>query len=91
MPTQTNTATLQAINDYLETPQSRAGFIGRFTYDYDGRYLLEVMGRYDGSWKFPPTKRWGFFPSVSAGWRTFFRHKNAPLPFRFLSSQYKHY
>ena len=38
-------------------------------YDYDGRYLLEVMGRYDGSWKFPPTKRWGFFPSVSAGWR----------------------
>ena len=69
LTTQTNTATLQAINDYLETPQSRAGFIGRFTYDYDGRYLLEVMGRYDGSWKFPPTKRWGFFPSVSAGWR----------------------
>lgn len=69
LTTQTNTATLQAINDYLETPQSRAGFIGRFTYDYDGRYLLELLGRYDGSWKFPPTKRWGFFPSVSAGWR----------------------
>ena len=69
LTTQTNTSTLQAINDYLETPQSRAGFIGRFTYDYDNRYLLEVMGRYDGSWKFPPTKRWGFFPSVSAGWR----------------------
>ena len=32
LTTQTNTATLQAINDYLETPQSRAGFIGRFTY-----------------------------------------------------------
>ena len=69
LTTQTNTATLQAINDYLETPQSRAGFIGRFTYDYDGRYLLELLGRYDGSWQFPPTKRWGFFPSVSAGWR----------------------
>ena len=33
------------------------------------RYLIELSGRYDGSSKFPPGHRWGFFPSVSAGWR----------------------
>ena len=69
MSPQVNTSVLETLNDYLDSPQARAGFIGRFTYDYDGRYLLELMGRYDGSWKFPPERRWGFFPSVSAGWR----------------------
>jgi TonB-linked SusC/RagA family outer membrane protein len=49
--------------------EARAGYVGRITYDYDGRYLLEVAGRRDASWKFSPEKRWGFFPSVSAGWR----------------------
>src|SRR5690606_26557211 len=38
-------------------------------YDYNGKYLLELLGRYDGSWKFPPNDRWGFFPAASAGWR----------------------
>ncbi|MFV0505392.1 MAG: SusC/RagA family TonB-linked outer membrane protein [Bacteroidales bacterium] len=46
----------------------RSGFF-RFNYDYKGRYLLEVNGRYDGSSKFPKGTRFGFFPSVSAGWR----------------------
>ena len=36
--------------------------------DYDGRYLLEVNGRYDGSSRFASDHRWGFFPSVSLGW-----------------------
>lgn len=44
------------------------GFFGRINYDYDGRYLLEVNGRYDGSSRFAKDNRWGFFPSVSAGW-----------------------
>ena len=34
-----------------------------------GKYLLEVNGRYDGSSKYMSGDRWGFFPSVSAGWR----------------------
>src|SRR5690606_17394503 len=38
-------------------------------YAYDNRYLLEASLRYDGSSKFRKTKRWGLFPSVSAGWR----------------------
>ncbi len=44
------------------------GFFGRINYDYDGRYLLEVNGRYDGSSRFASDHRWGFFPSVSLGW-----------------------
>ena len=49
--------------------EARVGYIGRFNYSFSDKYFLEVAGRYDGSWKFAPDKRWGFFPSVSAGWR----------------------
>lgn len=46
----------------------RSGY-GRFNYDFDSKYLLEVSGRYDGSSRFPAgSNRWGFFPSASAGW-----------------------
>lgn len=41
----------------------------RINYAYDDRYLLEVNGRYDGTSRFKKGHRWGFFPSVSAGWR----------------------
>lgn len=44
------------------------GFFGRINYDYDGRYLLELNGRYDGSSRFASNNRWGFFPSASLGW-----------------------
>lgn len=53
------------------------GFFGRVNYDYLGRYLLELSGRYDGSSRFAKESRWGFFPSASLGWRvseeSFFR------------------
>ncbi len=45
------------------------GFFARVNYDWKGRYLLELSGRYDGSSRFPKGHRWGFFPSASAGWR----------------------
>lgn len=45
------------------------GFFGRVNYSYKDRYLVEVNGRYDGTSKFPKKKRYGFFPSFSAGWR----------------------
>jgi TonB-linked SusC/RagA family outer membrane protein len=45
------------------------GYFYRFNYAYKGKYLLETSGRYDGSSKFPEDSRWGFFPSVSLGWR----------------------
>ncbi len=45
------------------------GYFGRINYDYMGKYLVEVNGRYDGSSRFAKGNRWGFFPSVSLGWR----------------------
>lgn len=45
------------------------GYFARVNYDFKGRYLLELSGRYDGSSRFAPGHRWGFFPSASAGWR----------------------
>ncbi|MGN0195002.1 MAG: SusC/RagA family TonB-linked outer membrane protein [Candidatus Cryptobacteroides sp.] len=45
------------------------GVFGRLAYNYEGRYLIEFNARYDGSSKFPKVNRFGFFPSVSAGWR----------------------
>lgn len=45
------------------------GAFFRLNYDFKQRYLLEVNGRYDGSSKYMSGNRWGFFPSVSAGWR----------------------
>ena len=41
-----------------------AGWFGRINYDYNGIWLLELNGRYDGSSKFPNGDRWAFFPSV---------------------------
>lgn len=45
----------------------RSGFF-RFNYDYKGKYILEVSGRYDGSSKFPKDSRFAFFPSFSVAW-----------------------
>ena len=60
------------------------GYFGRINYDYDGKYLLELDGRYDGSSRFPSSQRFGFFPSVSAGWRiskeAFFSNLTAIIP-----------
>lgn len=44
------------------------GVFYRASYSYKSKYLLELNGRYDGSSKFPADQRYGFFPSVSAGW-----------------------
>src|SRR5690625_7442516 len=56
-----------------ESEQARIGYVGRINYSFDEKYLLELSGRYDASWQFPPDNRWGFFPSVSeigrASWR----------------------
>ena len=45
------------------------GAFGRLTYSFDDKYLLTANMRYDGSSKFPKNNRFGFFPSVSVGWR----------------------
>ena len=58
---------------------TQSGF-GRLTYNYNEKYLLESNFRADGSSRFEPTKQWGYFPSLSAGWvvskEKFFANKN---------------
>lgn len=51
------------------TEWGTAGWFGRINYDYNGIWLLELNGRYDGSSKFPSGDRWAFFPSGSVGYR----------------------
>ena len=62
---------LEARDDNQGTRSSSrtAGYIGRLNYNYMGKYLVELMGRYDGNYQFQRGHRWGLFPSYSLGWR----------------------
>ncbi|WP_222852164.1 TonB-dependent receptor [Olivibacter sp. SDN3] len=51
------------------TENSLNSLFGRASYSYLDRYYAEFNFRYDGSSKFSKTNRWGFFPSLSAGYR----------------------
>lgn len=55
-------------SDRIEPSSLQSGF-GRLFYDYDGRFLATLTFRADGSSKFAPSKRWGYFPAFSLGWR----------------------
>ena len=59
--------------------QARASGIGRFNYNYEGKYLVEFLGRYDGSYMYSSENRWGFFPGISVGWRISDEKFYAPL------------
>jgi TonB-dependent starch-binding outer membrane protein SusC len=48
---------------------ARQNYFSRINYDFRQTYLLEVVGRMDGSYIFPEGDRYGFFPSASVGWR----------------------
>lgn len=52
-----------AINDW-----ATVGFFGRFNYNFDERYFVELNGRYDGSGRYSRGQRWGFFPSAFVAW-----------------------
>src|SRR5690606_13288985 len=47
---------------------STQGVFGRVNYNFDEKYLFEMSARYDGSSRFAPDHRWGFFPSASVGY-----------------------
>ena len=64
--------------DAAANPYSTTGYgngytarswFGRLIYAFKNRYLFEANFRYDGSSRFAPDYRWGFFPSFSAGWK----------------------
>ncbi|WP_238325483.1 SusC/RagA family TonB-linked outer membrane protein [Lunatimonas lonarensis] len=58
----------QANNTQFASQNALQSVFGRVSYDYEGKYLLQSNFRVDGSSRFAPANRWGFFPSVSAGW-----------------------
>ncbi|WP_115888530.1 SusC/RagA family TonB-linked outer membrane protein [Flavobacterium cutihirudinis] len=47
----------------------RESYLGRLAYNFDNKYFAEVSARYNGSFNFPSSTRWGMFPAVSAGWK----------------------
>ena len=52
-----------------ESEHVLASYLGRLTYDYDGKYLLQATVRRDGSSRLSSDDHWDWFPSFSAGWR----------------------
>ncbi|MGO1788244.1 MAG: SusC/RagA family TonB-linked outer membrane protein [Sphingobacterium sp.] len=63
--------------DYKEI--NKASFFGKLNYSFDDRYLLEVTARSDGSSKFAPGQKWGFFPSAAIAWNLHNEAFMAPL------------
>lgn len=62
--------------------RARLSYFGRVNYNYKEKYLAEFLWRYDGSYIFPESDRFGFFPGVLVGWRiseeNFFKN-NVPI------------
>ena len=59
---------LQQNTDGSAYNRPRLGYYGRAQYNFKEKYLLEVIGRYDGSYIFPESGRFGFFPGMLVGW-----------------------
>lgn len=55
-------------DEFKSIPRSYIGLVGRATYDWKTRYMVEMNVGYNGSENFAPGKRFGLFPAVSAGW-----------------------
>ena len=53
---------------YQSIPKGYVGLVGRVTYDYDTRYMIDFNIGYNGSENFAEGKRYGTFPSFSVGW-----------------------
>jgi len=58
----------QQKNATTEFPYYNEGLVGRATYDYNHKYMLELNVGYTGSERFAPDNRFGFFPSMALGW-----------------------
>jgi len=56
-------------NNQIQNHYALGSFFGRVTYSYKNKYLLEGVGRYDGSSKFVAAERWKAFYGASLGWR----------------------
>lgn len=75
-----------------ESLGARLSFVGKVNYAYANKYLLSASVRRDGSLNFAPTRRWGTFPAVSAGWvlseENFLKNKSRFLDYLKLRASY---
>lgn len=58
-----------AFNNKFGIPNRTLSWFGRLNYSYKGKYLFTATFRADGSSKFAPNNRWGYFPAAAAAWR----------------------
>ena len=63
-----SSGTPASTNNYVNPDDKLLSFFGRVNYDYKHRYSIGATLRADGSSKFAPGHRWGFFPSAAASW-----------------------
>ena len=78
VPSINNATGDKELDEWISDWATRSGFF-RLNYDYDGKYLFEMNGRYDGTSRFPEEDRFVFVPSASLGWNI---HKeNFFMPF----------
>jgi TonB-linked SusC/RagA family outer membrane protein len=57
-----------ATNFHGGDKSTRNSYLARLNYNFSDKYFFTATGRYDGSSRLPLDNRWGFFPSVGAGW-----------------------
>ena len=55
-------------NSGSSSQQRQIGYVYHATYNYDGKYVAEAIGRYDGHYYFAPGHRYGFFPTFGLSW-----------------------
>lgn len=64
-----NVAALPSLAQTAKYDARTSSFFGRLSYSFSNKYLLNASLRADGSSRFGPSHRWGYFPSVSGGWK----------------------
>ncbi len=70
--------------------RTRLGYYGRFQYNYQEKYLAELIWRYDGSYIFPEEGRFGFFPGVLLGWNVTSEDWFSPEAFDYLKVRFSY-
>lgn len=62
-------ATIGATASGGKSENATLSYLGRFSYNYSDRYLLQATYRADGSSRFAEGNKWGYYPSVALAWR----------------------
>lgn len=63
------TTVVHGLSSSTGTPNRLLSYFGRVNYSFMNRYLFTATFRADGSSRFSPTHRWGYFPAAALGWR----------------------